>query len=119
MAVDVLAQRVDGDFAQASDVDGVDLAGGDELLEHGAADVEALGGVFDGQQNAVVGVNGDVQRVGSRCGAGFCGAGSAAAWNKSQGLGGVHGGLRARGKRPASPLPIDRTLTAPPGEGWS
>jgi hypothetical protein len=82
--VGVGGHQLDPGQTQSPDVDGVDLAGADELVEHRASDVEALGGVLDGQQDAVVGADRDVQRAGSGCSAGCRGVGSPAARNKSQ-----------------------------------
>jgi hypothetical protein len=46
--VQISAQGVGGDLAGASDVDGLELAGGEELVELGAADAECCGGFGDG-----------------------------------------------------------------------
>src|SRR5215475_12616072 len=47
-SVDVGAEGVGGDLAAASDVDGPDLAGGEEFVEFGAADAQYGGGLPDG-----------------------------------------------------------------------
>jgi len=48
---------------ESTDVNGLDLAGGDELVEQRASDVEALGGVLDRQEQPRVGLHRDVQRA--------------------------------------------------------
>jgi hypothetical protein len=40
---------VGGDAGAAADVDGFELAGGDELVDGAAAEVEGAGGLFDGE----------------------------------------------------------------------
>jgi hypothetical protein len=44
--------------AQAADVDRVDLAGGEQLVEQASSDAEPARGLLDGQQKAVVGLVG-------------------------------------------------------------
>ena len=46
--VEVGPERVGGDLAGASDVDGLDGSGVEEFVELGAADAERLGGFADG-----------------------------------------------------------------------
>jgi len=51
--VEVGAERVGGDLAGASDVDGLDGAGVEEFVELGAADAQGVGGFADGVDEAV------------------------------------------------------------------
>ena len=51
--VEVGVKGVGGDLARASNVDGLDRAGVEELVKLGSADTEGLGGFADGVDEAV------------------------------------------------------------------
>jgi hypothetical protein len=50
LAVDEVSEGFDGDAAQPADVDGLNLAVSEQLVEQAASDAELLRGFGDGQQ---------------------------------------------------------------------
>lgn len=57
-----MIEGLDGDSAEPADADGSHLSGREEPVHVAAADAEAFGGLFDGEQDAVVGPDGHVDR---------------------------------------------------------
>lgn len=60
MAVDVVREGIGRYAPQPADVGGLDVSGGNEFVQHAAADLEPAGGLDDGKEQAVVGLNGQV-----------------------------------------------------------